>query len=90
MTTIVVLIFGEVSPKSIAKESPEQFAMFSAPFLNAFMVVLTPANYLFKQWKNAVTPDPDFGRSRHNGGGTASPSWRRQNRMAELMNRKEA
>ena len=55
VTTIVVLIFGEVSPKSIAKESPEQFAMFSAPFLNAFMVLLTPVNYLFKQWKKLLS-----------------------------------
>ena len=55
VTTIVVLIFGEVSPKSIAKESPEQFAMFSAPILNAFMVLLTPANYLFKQWKKLLS-----------------------------------
>lgn len=55
VTTIVVLIFGEVSPKSIAKESPEQFAMFSAPFLNAFMVLLTPANYLFIQWKKLLS-----------------------------------
>ena len=55
VTTFVVLIFGEVSPKSIAKESPEQFAMFSAPFLNAFMVLLTPANYLFKQWKKLLS-----------------------------------
>ena len=55
VTTIVVLIFGEVSPKSIAKESPEQFAMFSAPFLNAFMVLLTPSNYLFKQWKKLLS-----------------------------------
>ena len=55
VTTIVVLIFGEVSPKSIAKESPEQFAMFSAPFLNAFRVLLTPVNYLFKQWKKLLS-----------------------------------
>ena len=26
--TVVVLIFGEISPKSLAKESPESFAMF--------------------------------------------------------------
>lgn len=31
VTTIAVLIFGEVSPKSIAKESPEKFAQFSVP-----------------------------------------------------------
>ena len=28
--TVVVLIFGEVSPKSIAKENPEKFAMFAS------------------------------------------------------------
>lgn len=55
VTTIVVLIFGEVSPKSIAKEAPEQFAMFSAPFLHALMALLKPANYLFKQWKKLLS-----------------------------------
>lgn len=55
VTTIVVLIFGEVSPKSIAKESPEKFAMFSAPILNLFVILLTPANFLFKQWKKLLS-----------------------------------
>lgn len=55
VTTIVVLIFGEVSPKSIAKEVPEQFAMFSAPILNLFMKILTPANFLFRQWKKLLS-----------------------------------
>lgn len=55
VTTIVVLIFGEVSPKSIAKESPEKFAMFSAPFLKVLIVILTPANFLFKQWKKLLS-----------------------------------
>lgn len=55
VTTIVVLIFGEVSPKSIAKESPEQFAMFSAPLLNLFMKILTPVNFLFRQWKKLLS-----------------------------------
>lgn len=55
VTTIVVLIFGEVSPKSIAKESPEKFAMFSAPFLNILTVILTPANFFFRQWKKLLS-----------------------------------
>lgn len=55
VTTIVVLIFGEVSPKSIAKESPEKFAMFSAPILNVLMKVLTPVNFLFAQWKKLLS-----------------------------------
>ena len=53
--TVVVLIFGEVSPKSIAKENPEKFAMFAAPFLNLLMIVLTPFNFLFKQWKKLLS-----------------------------------
>lgn len=55
VTTVVVLIFGEVTPKSIAKESPERFAMFSAPFLSALMGLLTPVNFLFGQWKKLLS-----------------------------------
>ena len=52
--TLVILIFGEISPKSIAKESPEKFAMFSAPIISIFMVIFTPLNWLFKQWKKLL------------------------------------
>lgn len=55
ITTIVVLIFGEVSPKSIAKESPEKFAMFSAPFLNVLSIILFPFNFLFRLWKKLLS-----------------------------------
>ena len=53
--TVVVLIFGEITPKSIAKESPEAFARFSAPIINFLAVVLTPINYLFSLWKKLVS-----------------------------------
>lgn len=52
--TIVVLIFGEISPKIIAKESPENFSMFSAPFLRILMIILKPVNFLFMQWKKII------------------------------------
>ena len=55
VTTIVVLIFGEVSPKSIAKESPETIAKFSAPFLHILMIVLTPVTFFFSQWKKLLS-----------------------------------
>lgn len=55
VTTVVVLIFGEVSPKSIAKESPEKFALFSAPILNVFVIILTPFNFLFGKWKKILS-----------------------------------
>ena len=54
VTTVVVLVFGEVTPKSLAKESPERFAMFSAPFLQAVMWVLSPFAWLFSQLKKLV------------------------------------
>ncbi len=55
VTTVIVLIFGEISPKSLAKESPESFAMFSAPILHVLLVVLTPLNFLFVQWKKLLS-----------------------------------
>lgn len=53
--TIVVLIFGEISPKSIAKEHPEQFALFSSRLLSFFMIILKPINFIFRQWKKLLS-----------------------------------
>ena len=52
--TIVVLIFGEVSPKSLAKEMPETVATAVAPVLSLLMVVFTPLTWLFSQWKRLL------------------------------------
>lgn len=52
--TVIVLIFGEISPKSLAKENPEKFAMFSAPFLKFCMVILAPVNWIFGWWKKLL------------------------------------
>ena len=52
--TVVVLIFGEITPKSIAKEIPEEFAKFSTPLISFFMVILSPLNFLFSLLKNAI------------------------------------
>ena len=54
VVTIVVLIFGEITPKSVAKDYPEKFAMFSAPFINLLIHVLIPVNFLFSQWKKLL------------------------------------
>ena len=53
--TVAVLIFGEITPKSIAKDHPEAFAMFSAPFLRLLQWILTPINFLFTQWKKLTS-----------------------------------
>ncbi len=53
--TVVILIFGEVSPKSLAKEHPESWAMFATPLLRLFLLVLAPLNFLFGQWKRLLS-----------------------------------
>ncbi|MBQ8818069.1 MAG: HlyC/CorC family transporter [Clostridia bacterium] len=52
--TIVVLIFGEITPKSLAKDHPEGWAMGVSRFLNFLMIVLTPINFIFMMWKKLV------------------------------------
>ena len=54
VVTVVVLIFGEISPKSIAKDCAERFAMFSAPILRVLIWVLLPLNLLFSLWKKLL------------------------------------
>lgn len=54
VVTVLVLIFGEISPKNIAKEVPETFAMFSAPIIRVLITVFTPLNFLFGQWKKLI------------------------------------
>ena len=52
--TVVVLIFGEITPKSIAKDCPEQFAMFSSPLIRLLCWLFTPLNFLFSLWKKMI------------------------------------
>lgn len=54
VVTVVVLIFGEISPKSLAKESPEKFAMFSVPFIRFLGIIFLPINFLFSLWKKLL------------------------------------
>ncbi|MGN0813235.1 MAG: HlyC/CorC family transporter [Candidatus Coproplasma sp.] len=53
--TVTVLIFGEVTPKTLAKEHPEGFARMSAPIINVLAYVLTPLNAFFWLWKKMLT-----------------------------------
>ena len=55
VVTVVVLIFGEISPKSIAKDCAERCTMLSAPILRVFIWVLLPLNRLFSLWKKLLS-----------------------------------
>lgn len=49
--TILILLFGEVSPKCLAKESPEKLALcFSGP-LSVLVKIMKPIDRLFAVWR---------------------------------------
>lgn len=51
ISTVAVLIFGEITPKTLAKEFPEKVAMFVAPIMDFFTIILYPLNLVFTGWK---------------------------------------
>ncbi len=53
--TVIVLIFGEITPKSLAKDHPEGLAMGVCRFLKFLCVILTPINFFFSLWKKLMT-----------------------------------
>ena len=54
VVTLVVLVFGDISPKTLAKESPELTAIRCAPLIRFFIIIFTPLNYLAAAWKKVI------------------------------------
>ena len=52
--TVVILIFGEISPKTIAKNNPENFVLFSAPIINFVRIILFPFIFIFNGWQKLL------------------------------------
>ena len=52
--TVAVLIFGEISPKTIAKRSPEAFAMFASPLMALIVIILYPFSLVFRGWQKLL------------------------------------
>lgn len=63
--TVLVLIFGEVTPKGIAKEMPEKFAMNVVNVIALLATVFTPFSFLLVALKSGIgklfTVDADTG-----------------------------
>ncbi len=53
--TVLVLIFGEITPKSIAKKVPEKWALAITPVLTLFMYALYPLSLFFGLWQKLMT-----------------------------------
>ena len=52
--TLLVLIVGDISPKALAKETPELTAARNAPLLNVFVVIFYPINIIMTGWKKIL------------------------------------
>ncbi|MEG0754212.1 MAG: hemolysin family protein, partial [Angelakisella sp.] len=55
VATFLVLTFGEIIPKSLAKENSEGIALSFAPLLSVLMLVLTPVAVVFMQLRRVFT-----------------------------------
>lgn len=54
-TTVVVVIFAEVTPKALAKASPEKVVLFCAPIAKFFVVLFKPFNNFFAWWQKGLS-----------------------------------
>ncbi len=52
--TVVVLMFGEITPKTLAKNFPEKFSMFAAPFISFCMALFKPVNWFVSIWQKLM------------------------------------
>ena len=52
--TILVLIFGEISPKTLAKDRAEQMTVAIAPAVRLIVKLFTPLTWIFMQWRKLL------------------------------------
>ena len=52
--TVAVLIFGEITPKVIARQNADKMAMFLAPFINVVIILLMPLSLIFGGWSKLL------------------------------------
>ena len=51
MVTLLILVFGEISPKILAREYAEEVALFLTPFVRGLIFILTPLTFIFNGLK---------------------------------------
>lgn len=54
VTTVVVLLFGEITPKTLARHNPEKAAKFFYPFVSLCYYILYIFNLFFRGWKKLL------------------------------------
>lgn len=54
VTTVAVLLFGEISPKAIARHNPEKAALMLYSWVRVCYCILMPLTLIFKGWKKLL------------------------------------
>ena len=52
--TLLILIFGEITPKTAAKIAPDKFVMVTTPLVNLLVILLTPFTFIFNLWQKLI------------------------------------
>lgn len=55
LTILLILIFGELLPKGLAKFAPEKFVLFSAPAIKVLIFICSPINFLLSEFKKMLS-----------------------------------
>jgi len=55
VVSAVVIVFGDIFPKTLAKEAPESVAIFCAPVAFFIMTLLKPINMILGKWKSHLS-----------------------------------
>ncbi len=53
--TVIILIFGEITPKNLAKDFSERYTMAVSGIVRFIMFILTPLTVLFSLWRKLLT-----------------------------------
>lgn len=54
VTTIILLLLAEITPKLLAKLAPEKIAKLSSPILEILLVIFKPLVWLLSQWQRMI------------------------------------
>ena len=54
LVTILLLIFGEITPKNLALKEPERLAVFSSKFISPLLIILYPVIMIFDAFNQLV------------------------------------
>ena len=55
VVSVIVIVFTDIFPKALAKESPESVAIFCAPAALFLMTILKPINAILAKWKSHLS-----------------------------------